>query len=168
MKAFYLVPRKIVDNRKAAHSPAYPTVKAAARHLTVKPPPPPQLHTNPSIKHLIDLKLKVRDHEYARSLLNHYDATGIVRWDLNGNVLAPVSGIHIINDIIHKMTVLKSVFLPDKLPIAQLFFTLTSTSRDLLCNTTASSQVYEPPSVKRKATVKIDPHSKRNASWIVY
>lgn len=150
MKEFYLVPRKAIDQQK-------PTAVSVEK-------PTMTVRTNPVIQHLIDLRLKLKDYDFAVSLLNYFNTTGLVKWDEEGNITSPVTGINIVDDVIGRMCTPKLLFPEDKLPIAKLFYSLTSTPKNLFRNVDAKNQVFSPPSLKRK----IKAVDEGESTWISY
>ena len=134
MKEFYLVPRKVIDQQK-------PTAVSVEK---------PVIRTNPVIHHLLDLRLKLKDYDFAESLLNYFNTSGLVKWDGEGNITSPVTGLNIVDDVIGKMCTPKLLLPADKLPIARLFFSLTSRPQDFFRNTAAKYQVFPPQSLKRQ------------------
>lgn len=180
MKEYYLVPRKSIDEgpakvvvvKKAEVAPSLAPTPAAST-----PVAPVSVRANPSIVHLVHLKLKAKDHDYATSLLNYFDESKMVQWDVNGNLQMPVTGINIIDDILTKMTIHRSVFPREKLPLVKLFISLTSTPREMFRNTESRKQVFNDDVVLRRkrayAPTTAAGETKRpkvggGATWLAY
>ncbi len=132
--------RKIVKPKRVATKNERPKTKHV-RKTRIPPlvkqvlpsPTLPSTSKNPNLDTLINLRVKVSHRPFAYNIINSLINSDHVRWNYEGNLYNPFTGLNII-DIINKLTTKNAAFLVQERELIKLFFNITGLSTSVIHN----------------------------------
>ena len=157
IKEFCLVPRSDVERKRSSHHLS-PQVKVTPRiHNAEGDSVTPEVDT--SVENAMKILLTPAEQQYAHGIISYLRKHPIMRWDNNGDLLSPITGVNLF-DIIRYWVNKNSSFDKRKIPDLRMMVKLIGLPETYIKNGRARKQLFEGGTLpsKVKPRIKWEPY----------